>query len=198
MKDTKDKAYPELLAGKETWWKEALDVQLPYRLNLGFLDLGKVLDIGCGIGRNLRNLKSLGNHAVGVDHNEFSVKEARRRGYEAHHITEFMRKYESASEIFDSLLVSHVLEHMTWADAVELLKDYLHLLVKNGKIVLITPQERGFASDPTHIEFMDITILRTILQKAGCRVERAYSFPFPRIAGRIFRYNEFVAVGRKI
>jgi hypothetical protein len=34
------------------------------------------------------------------------------------------------------------------------------------------------------------------LSGAGCAIERAYSFPFPRAVGRVFPYNESVAVGR--
>jgi hypothetical protein len=36
-----------------------------------------------------------------------------------------------------------------------------------------------------------------MLTTAGYTVEKSYSFPLPRVFGRIFTYNEFVAVGRK-
>ena len=52
-------------------WKRALDVQRPYRWNVRRLFQDReVLDIGCGIGRNLGHLAPRG---VGVDHNEHSV-----------------------------------------------------------------------------------------------------------------------------
>ena len=31
----------------------------------------------------------------------------------------------------------------------------------------------------------------------GLTVEKQYSFPFPRFAGKVFTYNEFVTVARK-
>lgn len=31
----------------------------------------------------------------------------------------------------------------------------------------------------------------------GLQVEKSYSFPLPRLAGRLFKYNEFVLVARK-
>jgi len=34
-----------------------------------------------------------------------------------------------------------------------------------------------------------------IARRAGVTVERQYSFPFPRVAGKVFSYNEFVLVG---
>jgi hypothetical protein len=63
--------------------------------------------------------------------------------------------------------------------------------------VLITPQEAGFASDATHVAFHDFAALAGLEAALGLRSERAYSFPFPRPVGRVFRYNEFVSVARR-
>jgi hypothetical protein len=38
--------------------------------------------------------------------------------------------------------------------------------------------------------------MRAHAERHGLTVERAYSFPFPRMAGKVFTYNEFVMVGR--
>ncbi len=65
-----------------------------------------------------------------------------------------------------------------------------------GRLVLITPQEAGFRSDATHVRFVDFDGLIDIVATTGSEVERAYSFPFPRVAGRVFTYNEFVMVAR--
>jgi hypothetical protein len=47
------------------------------------------------------------------------------------------------------------------------------------------------------VEFADFEALAAIAQEAGIRVEKSYSFPFPRSFGRIFRHNEFVVIARK-
>mgnify|MGYP001981888391 CR=1 FL=1 len=73
MNDTKNIAYRDRLQSKETWWKQLLDVQRPYRANLRRLDMGFVLEVGCGIGRNLLSLRKIGIEAIGVDHNAHSV-----------------------------------------------------------------------------------------------------------------------------
>ena len=79
--DTAGRDYAERLQRLEgARWKKLLDVQRPYRWNLQRLELGRVLDIGCGIGRNLLNL---GDDSVGVDHNVDSVAAARARGLTA-------------------------------------------------------------------------------------------------------------------
>ena len=59
-----------------------------------------------------------------------------------------------------------------------------------------TPQERGFASDPTHLTFTDLTTAHRLCSAADLRVEQQRSFPLPRAFGRIFVYNEFVTIAR--
>ena len=41
-------------------WKQLLDVQAPYRWNIRRLGLGRTLDVGCGLGRNLAHLGGAG------------------------------------------------------------------------------------------------------------------------------------------
>jgi hypothetical protein len=45
------------------------------------------------------------------------------------------------------------------------------------------------------VEFMEFGKLRRILESSGFSPIREYSFPFPRVAGRFFLYNEFVSIG---
>lgn len=183
--------YAERLRKRQSkWWKKIVPVQAPYRWNLHRLRLGRTLDIGCGIGRNLAHLEN----AVGVDHNAASVAIAQERGHVAFTVEGFRASPYATTGAFDSLLFAHVLEHMSRADAIDLVRDYLPYLRQAGRVCCITPQERGFASDPTHVEFLDLAALREIVQTCGLVVERSYSFPFPRWCGSIFIYNEFVVV----
>lgn len=172
-------------------WKKLLDVQRPYRWNLRRLHLGRTLDVGCGIGRNLLNLPA---GSLGVDHNPGSVELARARGLQAVTSEEFLADASSHGP-FQSLLVAHVLEHMTPEQGVEVLRTYLPHV--EDTVVAICPQERGYDSDATHVTFLDAAAMTEILQKAGVRVERAYSFPLPRTFGKVFTYNETVVVGHK-
>ncbi len=63
-----------------------------------------------------------------------------------------MRRHDS----YDSLLIAHVLEHMTPAEASDLLAAYLPYLRSEGRVVIIVPQEAGFRSDATHVTFLDL------------------------------------------
>ena len=78
-----------------------------------------------------------------------------------------------------------------------LIERYRALVKPGGQLILIAPQEAGFATDPTHVEFLDFGRLRRIASQAGFEPSRWFSFPLPRWAGRLFTYNEFVLVGTK-
>ncbi len=190
-----DKAYADRLRRKEAvWWKRLLDVQLPYRLHLRRLDLGFVLDVGCGLGRNLTNLEGTG---VGVDPNADAVAICRERGLTAFTPDQLAGSEYATPGRFDTLLISHVLEHLTPDAARGLIETYLPYIRPGGRAVFITPQEAGYRSDPTHIEFVDLARLDALATFTGLTPVRAYSFPFPRPAGQVFKYNEFVLIARK-
>jgi SAM-dependent methyltransferase len=174
-------------------WKQWLDVQAPYRWNIRRLELGRTLDVGCGLGRNLAHL---GGEGVGVDHNAASVAMARERGLVAYTSEEFLTGAHATKGSFDSLLAAHVVEHMSEEDAVGLLRTYLPFVRKGGKVVLITPQERGYATDATHVRFCGFAEVAALCETVGLTVARQYSFPFPRPVGRVFPYNEFVTLAR--
>ncbi len=192
---TSARDYAERLAKlQRRGWKTWLDVQRPYRWNLRRLDPGRTLDIGCGIGRCLRNLP---RGSVGVDHNERAIEIVRGMGLVAYAPADFAASADFALRSFDTILLSHVLEHMTPLEAAGTIARYLDLLRDGGRVIVFCPQEKGYASDPTHVTFLDVPALRRILANCALRVESSYSFPFPRVMGRWFPYNEFVVVARK-
>ena len=194
MEDTRDPEYAARLATLESkGWKKLFDVQAPYRRNLRKLDLGRTLDVGCGLGRNLMNLEN----GVGVDHNADAVSIARSRGLTAFTTDEWPNSGAAIHASFDSILLAHVLEHVSQQDSDDIIAAYLPYLRPNGKLVLICPQEKGFPTDPTHIRWVDDEELRATGLRNGFHEIRNYSFPFPRAVGKFFTYNEFVYVGQR-
>ncbi|KQY24599.1 methyltransferase type 11 [Cellulomonas sp. Root485] len=184
-----------LYAISNVWWKRALHVQAPYQANIRRFDLGRAIDVGCGIGRNLATLAP---GSVGVDHNPYAIEVARRTGVPAYTDDEFFADKElSRPESFDGMLVAHVAEHLTPTDARTILGMYVPLVRPGGRVAFITPQERGYASDHTHITFVGFDELRDLARDLGLEPVRTGSFPFPRWAGKAFVYNEFVMLARK-
>lgn len=190
--DTSSPEYARYLAAQPAW-KRWLDVQAPYRWNLRRLALGFTLDVGCGTGRNLAHLAG---QAVGIDPNAHAVAAARARGLVAFTPAEFRASEFARPARFEALLVAHVLEHLEPRAAHALVAEHLAFVRPGGRLVLITPQERGFAADATHLAFVGFEELEALCAGLELEVERRYSFPFPRFAGRFFAHNEFVLVAR--
>ena len=77
-----------------------------------------------------------------------------------------------------------------------MLGDYVPFVRPGGRVFLVCPQERGYASDPTHLWFAQDGDLLELAKKVGLEPERSFSFPFPRKAGKLFIYNEFCVTAR--
>lgn len=182
-----------LVTRQSKWWKKLLNVQYPYKKNIQHIVPGFVLDIGCGVGRNLLHLNGNG---IGIDHNPTSIEICIAQGLKAYTNIDFEQTPYNKPGTFDSILLAHVAEHMTQKDTLELLARYLHLLKSDGKVIVITPQETGFRSDETHVEFMDFQKVKEIFKELQCHNINQYSFPFPHFVGRFFKYNEFVSIGQ--
>lgn len=172
-------------------WKRL--VPNPYRWNVRRVATGRVLDVGCGIGRCLDFIRPRG---VGVDPNETAIAVCRENGHEAFTPQDFVDTYRPkiSTERFDTLLCSHVLEHLEAGMGAELLNTYLPYIRDGGRVVLITPQERGQRSDATHVRFIDAEAIGDLARQCGLIVDRITSFPLPRWFGRWFIYNETVTI----
>lgn len=191
--DTSSDQYATRLATlQEARWKQLVGAQLPYRWNVRRLFAGheRILDVGCGVGRNLAHL----GRAVGVDHNAASITVARSHGLRAWTTQEWPACPDAVPASYDGLLLAHVLEHLDAATADDVVRSYLPYLTSAARLVLICPQERGYASDETHVRFVDTGTMARSARAWGFTPVRHFSFPLPRAAGPYFPYNELVVV----
>ena len=195
INSTSDKKYAEyLIEAQSKGWKNRLDVQRPYRNNLIKYSLGKTLDVGCGIGRNLSVLK---RGSLGIDHNAFMIKYLKKKGVNALTTQEFRRDKNFKKE-FDSILIAHVIEHLDNEEVKKFIKDYAKYIKKGGKILIICPQKKGFSKDSTHKVYQDFSSIKKLLEATGFKVMSTQSFPFPTFIGGIFGPNEFWVLGKKL
>jgi 2-polyprenyl-3-methyl-5-hydroxy-6-metoxy-1,4-benzoquinol methylase len=167
--------------------------QGPYRTHLKGLRLSRVLDVGCGAGRNL---KALSPESVGIDHNPMLVEACIAKGLNAFSTEQFLRNQSKHIGQFHSILISHVAEHMSQSEFVQMLSTYKKFLSPGGRVVVICPQEKGYETDSTHVHFMDFESIQKSLKMADFTIASRYSFPFPRWVGKWFPFNEFVVIGR--
>ena len=193
---TADQDYADRLVRlQNARWKKILNVQLPWQLNFRRMKLGRTLDVGCGIGRSL---ESLDPASVGTDHNPYAIAAARAAGVNAFTVDEFFASPSLTRRAgFDSMLLAHVIEHLTPEEARAIITSYLPMIKPGGRVVFVCPQERGYASDETHVTFVDFDALKSLAADLGLEPVRHYSFPFPRWMGKAFIYNEFYVISRK-
>jgi 2-polyprenyl-3-methyl-5-hydroxy-6-metoxy-1,4-benzoquinol methylase len=188
---TQSEAYTKRLTSLSSRFISRLVGGQPYRWKIRRIAKGNVLEVGCGIGRNLN---FLGSRAVGVDHNPMSIKVCKERGFTAYTPDEFFALPDIANKKFDTILFSHVIEHLTLAEARDLLHMYIKYLLPSGRLIIICPQKRGFASDSTHVTYFNLDSLAQLVTTVQCSEFLRQSFPFPAFIGRWFTYNEWVYV----
>lgn len=158
--------------------------------------LGRLLDLGCGAGDNVRRLAGRFDAAIGVTRSPAEARIA------APHFTQVLTidldapLPDDLGGPFDVVLASHVLEHLR---APELLLQRLHAHLRPGAIVAVAlPNLMHYASrlrllggrfdytesglmDRTHLRWFTFESAGKLLEEAGYRVERAWvegTFPF--------------------
>lgn len=115
----------------------------------GEAKLTRVLDVGCGYGRHLQELSGRGFSAIGVDANPELVRANRKAGFDCLTVEEFSR----TQDLYDVLLMSHVIEHFTPKDLVPFLDGYLDRLKVGGRLIIATPLlTRLFYDDFDHVK----------------------------------------------
>lgn len=139
----------------------------------------RVLDIGCGNGGFLWQMRSLGWDVCGVEPDPKSAVHARGAGLD---VRDGLLQQQSLPEAhFDAIIMNHVIEHLH--DPVDTLRRCWKLLKPGGQITLATPNwgSRGhqlFAADwmalmpPTHLVLFTEASLHRALEACGFVVSR--------------------------
>lgn len=152
---------------------------------------GKTLDFGCGIGELLAVLPE---GSQGFEYNKATVAYCRSLDLPVTHYDGFQDDWSlsslSPAEGLESMVISHVLEHLHEPDLV--FRNLLAAANRLGirRVLVIVPGTAGFRIDPTHRTFVDEAFLMENLP-ADWRREDSFHFPFPLArAGDYFPYNE--------
>lgn len=117
------------------WWHKAKRETSLYLINK-FIKLkdNKILDVGCGAGKNMESMAKFGE-VWGIDINEESIKYCRFRGLQKIKIAS-SEKTGFKVNFFDLVTLFDVLEH---TDEDKTLKEMKRVLKKGGLILLAVP-----------------------------------------------------------
>lgn len=156
------------------------DYYLEYRIPLYIKKIlppdknASILDIGCGFGSFIREVKKLNyNFVKGIDISDQAIEFARKQNFDVKKvsITEFA---EQSGERFDFIIMSHVLEHINKNEIIDILTLIaVKLLKENGKFCLMVPNAQSNTGsywayeDFTHVTLFTSGSLLYVLKAAG-------------------------------
>lgn len=141
---------------------------------------GPTLDFGCGVGELLERLPP---GSRGLEYNQATVEFCRRKGLPVDAYDGFADDWDLSAlaprSRFDSMVVSHVLEHLE--EPAQVLRRLLLASQRLGvrRVLAIVPGRAGFRIDATHRTFVDRDLLTqaAIVRDTGFSVQRARYFP---------------------
>jgi SAM-dependent methyltransferase len=147
---------------------DAMVMYLPWQAG------GRLLDIGCGAGRQMALMGTLGWAVEGVDFDPQAVAAAQGRGLAVRLGSLEAQRYPDAS--FDAVILSHVIEHVHEPQL--LLREIARILKPGGRLVVLTPNAGGLGrrlygpawrglEPPRHLTVLSPEALRRLFVEAG-------------------------------
>ncbi len=179
-------AFEERLRGERADIKERLRVYHPIvaeaRKRTGE---ALILDLGCGRGEWLEIAAEAGWQARGVEKNLILVERCKALSLDvvASDALAYLRTLPDAS--LSAITAFHLIEHLSFADIVELVDEALRVLKTEGTLIIESPNPKNlivgacnFYSDPTHRQPLFPDTIEFLLNERGfTNVRIAYQNP---------------------
>lgn len=162
------------------WESSDVNAKAEYLLSAirGFLQSGRVLDVGCASGVLINKLAKAGYSADGVDWSEDAITFASKYALGHFVVAEASLSNIKGEELYDMIVASHIVEHLEKPQ--DLLAGVKRLLKPNGYFCITTPNLQWYESqsawrnissifDYDHVACYTHSGLVKLLSKAGFR-----------------------------
>jgi SAM-dependent methyltransferase len=167
----------------ESFWEgtRGHDVSQNYQALLKALPsdrLLKILDLGCGPGRDLKYFKSLGHEVIGLEGSPRLCEMARvYAGCEVWR-QDFLRM-RLPDEAFDGIFANASLFHVPSQELERVLRELAHSLKPRGVLFSSNPRGsgEGWSGDARYANYMELASYQGYLQRAGFTVLEHYYRP---------------------
>jgi 2-polyprenyl-3-methyl-5-hydroxy-6-metoxy-1,4-benzoquinol methylase len=165
---------------------------------------GRLLDVGCGNGAYLSEMRELGWDVFGVEPDPAAAEIARQRLGPSVRIGHLSSDTHPSGSM-DAVTMSHVIEHVE--DPIDLLRKCHEVLRPGGALVVITPNAGGLChkalgrswrdlDPPRHFHVFTRMSLGECVRRAGFRVQSISSSP--RNASVIWRLSRLIQMNGQI
>jgi SAM-dependent methyltransferase len=169
-----------LLCRKGLLWPVWMLRMIRGRDLLPYIGRGKLLDVGCGLGVNLKTFKDQGWDVSGVEIDSAAADQARARVGDCISVGT-IEEAKLEPESFDVIVFNHSLEHMF--NPGDALRCALRLLKSHGMVVITVPNAGGLEAKlfgpywigfdlPRHLFHFDRRTLPALLKRTGFRTTR--------------------------
>ncbi len=180
-RDDDDEAFrsfhQERFRGPREQITKRVSVYLPYiREAEAALDMGPIIDLGCGRGEWLEVLRDQGLPGKGVDCNRTNVEFCRSLGLDAAQgdAIQFLDSLPKAGS--GCITAFHLIEHLPFGEILRLFRAVYRTLAPQGLFIVETPDPRsrvvssvGFYLDPAHLAPLPSELIASAFEVSGFR-----------------------------
>ncbi len=173
----------------------------PYLLSILPEDKGAaILDVGCGFGHVLDNLRSLGyTNLSGIDISDEAILHCHNINLNVEQISSLEDFFSKNTKKYDFIIMTHVIEHINKEEIIKTLTEIKNTLTATGALYLTTPNAQSntgsywMFEDFTHTTIFTSGSLIYVLRSAGFDTiefldpaDLARHSPIARIIKKIF------------
>jgi len=159
-------------------------------------NIKEIIDLGFGTGEFLNYARSKGRTISGIDNNPFLVEKSSNFGFDVK--LDNITTLDTIENSIFNAICDNVLEHLDLNEIDKFFSTISEKLIKNGTLVVIVPDLKGFQHDPTHKTIVDKSLIKGFCEKYFLNLYKTFYHPINlKFVGKFFYLNMQVFVIKK-